>query len=83
MWKIPEGEDETPDKRIVGNDYRYAPTFDDSSEKEAKIGATNAKGESVEDTFKTRLTLPMPKGRGSVKKTTTSLFFKSRLRMTH
>ncbi len=52
MWKIPEGEDETPDKRIVGNDYRYAPTFDDSSEKEAKIGATNAKGESVEDTFK-------------------------------
>ncbi len=54
MWKIPEGEDETPDKRIVGNDYRYAPTFDDSSEKEAKIGATNAKGESVEDTFKTR-----------------------------
>ncbi|WP_334103374.1 Ig-like domain-containing protein, partial [Mesotoga prima] len=37
---------------IVGSDYRYAPTFDESGEKEVKISATNAKGKSAEDTFK-------------------------------
>jgi len=37
---------------IVGSDYRYAPTFDDSSEKEVKIRVTNSKGKSAEDTFK-------------------------------
>jgi peptide/nickel transport system substrate-binding protein len=37
---------------IVGSDYRYAPTFDNSGEKEVKIRVTNAKGKSAEDTFK-------------------------------
>jgi len=37
---------------IVGSDYRYTPTFDDSGDKEVKIRVTNAKGKFVEDTFK-------------------------------
>ncbi|WP_292593947.1 hypothetical protein [Mesotoga sp. UBA5847] len=38
--------------QIIGSDYKYSPTFEDSGIKEVKIRVTNSKGTSAENSFR-------------------------------